>query len=172
MQAVDMGEGGQCFAGVVCADATPLPLLPWSGVKMPEPSRIGSTPASAGAGFGSEGTCLCATAGQRYRGSRYSFWLPGLPKLADSRPDRRLGAERIGLSMDESDQLSRPRSTPPWWLSIPRPATFQCLEAISRGRWAGEGGVLPVLLMAMAGPDGVDNGGVRAGLISMEAQSR
>jgi 5-methyltetrahydrofolate--homocysteine methyltransferase len=43
---------------------------------------------------------------QRYRGSRYSFGYPACPNVADSRQQLEwLQAERIGLTMDESDQL-------------------------------------------------------------------
>jgi 5-methyltetrahydrofolate--homocysteine methyltransferase len=49
---------------------------------------------------------------QRYRGSRYSFGYPACPNVADSRQQLTwLGAERIGLSMDESDQLEPEQST-------------------------------------------------------------
>jgi 5-methyltetrahydrofolate--homocysteine methyltransferase len=49
---------------------------------------------------------------QRYRGSRYSFGYPACPNVADSRQQLAwLGAERIGLSMDESDQLDPEQST-------------------------------------------------------------
>ncbi|MEY4353425.1 MAG: Methionine synthase [Cyanobacteriota bacterium] len=49
---------------------------------------------------------------QRYRGSRYSFGYPACPNVADSRQQLLwLGAERIGLSMDESDQLEPEQST-------------------------------------------------------------
>ena len=49
---------------------------------------------------------------QRYRGSRYSFGYPACPNVADSRQQLVwLGAERIGLSMDESDQLEPEQST-------------------------------------------------------------
>ncbi|MEB3256140.1 MAG: vitamin B12 dependent-methionine synthase activation domain-containing protein, partial [Synechococcaceae cyanobacterium] len=49
---------------------------------------------------------------QRYRGSRYSFGYPACPNVADSRPQLDwLGAERIGLSMDPSDQLEPEQST-------------------------------------------------------------
>ncbi len=49
---------------------------------------------------------------QRYRGSRYSFGYPACPNVADSRPQLDwLGAQRIGLSMDESDQLEPEQST-------------------------------------------------------------
>ncbi len=49
---------------------------------------------------------------QRYRGSRYSFGYPACPNVPDSRQQLRwLGSERIGLSMDESDQLEPEQST-------------------------------------------------------------
>jgi len=49
---------------------------------------------------------------QRYRGSRYSFGYPACPNVADSRQQLTwLGAERIGLTMDESDQLEPEQST-------------------------------------------------------------
>ena len=49
---------------------------------------------------------------QRYRGSRYSFGYPACPNVADSRQQLAwLGAERIGMLMDESDQLEPEQST-------------------------------------------------------------
>ncbi len=49
---------------------------------------------------------------QRYRGSRYSFGYPACPNVADSRPQLHwLGAERIGLTIDDSDQLEPEQST-------------------------------------------------------------
>ena len=49
---------------------------------------------------------------QRYRGSRYSFGYPACPNVADSRQQLDwLEADRIGLSMDASDQLSPEQST-------------------------------------------------------------
>ena len=49
---------------------------------------------------------------QRYRGSRYSFGYPACPNVADSRPQLEwLGADRIGLTMDDSDQLEPEQST-------------------------------------------------------------
>jgi 5-methyltetrahydrofolate--homocysteine methyltransferase len=59
-----------------------------------------------------EPTALRDVLAQRYRGSRYSFGYPACPNVADSRQQLDwLGAERIGLSMDESDQLSPEQST-------------------------------------------------------------
>jgi 5-methyltetrahydrofolate--homocysteine methyltransferase len=49
---------------------------------------------------------------QRYRGSRYSFGYPACPNVADSRQQLAwLQTDRIGLSMDESDQLEPEQST-------------------------------------------------------------
>ena len=49
---------------------------------------------------------------QRYRGSRYSFGYPACPNVADSRQQLAwLDAGRIGLRMDESDQLEPEQST-------------------------------------------------------------
>jgi 5-methyltetrahydrofolate--homocysteine methyltransferase len=49
---------------------------------------------------------------QRYRGSRYSFGYPACPNVGDSRQQLHwLGAERIGLSMDEGEQLHPEQST-------------------------------------------------------------
>jgi 5-methyltetrahydrofolate--homocysteine methyltransferase len=49
---------------------------------------------------------------QRYRGSRYSFGYPACPNVADSRQQLAwLDADRIGLTMDASDQLAPEQST-------------------------------------------------------------
>jgi 5-methyltetrahydrofolate--homocysteine methyltransferase len=49
---------------------------------------------------------------QRYRGSRYSFGYPACPNVADSRQQLDwLEANRIGLTMDASDQLEPEQST-------------------------------------------------------------
>ncbi|MGY2710280.1 5-methyltetrahydrofolate--homocysteine methyltransferase [Thermostichus sp. OS-CIW-39] len=49
---------------------------------------------------------------QGYRGSRYSFGYPACPNIADQRILLELlQAERIGLTMDESDQLDPEQST-------------------------------------------------------------
>ena len=49
---------------------------------------------------------------QRYRGSRYSFGYPACPNVADSRQQLAwLGADRISLTMDASDQLAPEQST-------------------------------------------------------------
>jgi 5-methyltetrahydrofolate--homocysteine methyltransferase len=49
---------------------------------------------------------------QRYRGSRYSFGYPACPNVADSRQQLAwLHTDRIGLTMDASDQLEPEQST-------------------------------------------------------------
>jgi len=49
---------------------------------------------------------------QGYRGSRYSFGYPACPNLADQRPLLRLlGADAIGVSLTEEDQLDPEQST-------------------------------------------------------------
>jgi len=49
---------------------------------------------------------------QRYQGSRYSFGYPACPNVGDSRDQLIwLGADRIGLTMDESEQLHPEQST-------------------------------------------------------------
>jgi 5-methyltetrahydrofolate--homocysteine methyltransferase len=59
-----------------------------------------------------EGLSVRDVLAQRYRGSRYSFGYPACPNVADSRQQLRwLGTQRIGLSMDESDQLEPEQST-------------------------------------------------------------
>jgi 5-methyltetrahydrofolate--homocysteine methyltransferase len=64
-------------------------------------------------GFGEEEPSeLREVLAQRYRGSRYSFGYPACPNVADSRQQLFwLGADRIGLKMDESDQLEPEQST-------------------------------------------------------------
>ncbi len=59
-----------------------------------------------------EPTVLRDVLAQRYRGSRYSFGYPACPNVADSRQQLAwLGTDRIGLTMDESDQLEPEQST-------------------------------------------------------------
>lgn len=49
---------------------------------------------------------------QRYQGSRYSFGYPACPNVADQRQQLALlGTDRIGMSMDESEQLYPEQST-------------------------------------------------------------
>ena len=49
---------------------------------------------------------------QRYQGSRYSFGYPACPNVADQAKQLEiLGTERIGMTMDESEQLYPEEST-------------------------------------------------------------
>ena len=116
MQAVTMGEKASAFAkqlfqadrysdylyfhglGVQMAEA----LAEWTHARI-----------RAELGFAAEEPeALRDVLAQRYRGSRYSFGYPACPNVADSRPQLDwLEADRIGLSMDDSDQLEPEQST-------------------------------------------------------------
>ena len=55
---------------------------------------------------------LEAMLNQGYRGSRYSFGYPACPNLGDQRPLLKLlGADAIGLTLTEEDQLDPEQST-------------------------------------------------------------
>ena len=61
---------------------------------------------------GEEARELEAMLSQGYRGSRYSFGYPACPNLGDQRPLLRLlGADAIGVSLTEEDQLDPEQST-------------------------------------------------------------
>ena len=116
MQAVTMGEKASAFArelfqadrysdylyfhglGVQMAEA----LAEWTHARIRRELGFSADEPSA----------LRDVLAQRYRGSRYSFGYPACPNVADSRPQLDwLGADRIGLSMDDSDQLEPEQST-------------------------------------------------------------
>ncbi|MFN3461479.1 MAG: vitamin B12 dependent-methionine synthase activation domain-containing protein, partial [Oceanibaculum sp.] len=62
---------------------------------------------------------------QEYRGSRYSFGYPACPNLADQRPLLELlGAERIGVSLTDQDQLDPEQSTSAIVLHHPKAKYF------------------------------------------------
>ncbi|MFM7676956.1 MAG: vitamin B12 dependent-methionine synthase activation domain-containing protein, partial [Synechococcus sp.] len=116
MQAVTMGEGATRFAQQLFAGDQYSDYLYFHGlaVQMAEAlaewvhARIRRELGHADP----EGMALREVLAQRYRGSRYSFGYPACPNVADSRPQLEwLGADRIGLSMDESDQLDPEQST-------------------------------------------------------------
>ncbi|MEB3263910.1 MAG: methionine synthase [Synechococcus sp.] len=116
MQAVTMGEGATRFAQELFAGDQYSDYLYFHGlaVQMAEAlaewvhARIRRELGHADP----EGMALRDVLAQRYRGSRYSFGYPACPNVADSRPQLDwLGADRIGLSMDESDQLEPEQST-------------------------------------------------------------
>ena len=49
---------------------------------------------------------------QRYQGSRYSFGYPACPNVADQLQQLKImGTERMGMTMDESEQLYPEQST-------------------------------------------------------------
>ena len=116
MQAVTMGEKATTFAQELFKGDQYSDYLYFHGlgVQMAEAlaewvhARIRSE-----LGFADpEGMPLRDVLAQRYRGSRYSFGYPACPNVADSRQQLAwLGTDRIGLSMDESDQLEPEQST-------------------------------------------------------------
>jgi 5-methyltetrahydrofolate--homocysteine methyltransferase len=116
MQAVTMGETATAFAQALFQGDQYSDYLYFHGlgVQMAEAlaewvhARIRRE-----LGFADpDGMPLRDVLAQRYRGSRYSFGYPACPNVADSRQQLLwLGSERIGLSMDESDQLEPEQST-------------------------------------------------------------
>ncbi|QNI73482.1 methionine synthase [Synechococcus sp. NOUM97013] len=116
MQAVTMGEQASLFAQRLFEADSYSDYLYFHGlaVQMAEAlaewthARIRRECGFADA----QGMPLRDVLAQRYRGSRYSFGYPACPNVSDSRQQLLwLGAERIGLSMDESDQLHPEQST-------------------------------------------------------------
>ena len=116
MQAVTMGEKATRFAQELFQGDQYSDYLYFHGlgVQMAEAlaewvhARI-----RAELGYGDPaGMPLRDVLAQRYRGSRYSFGYPACPNVADSRQQLTwLQTDRIGLSMDESDQLEPEQST-------------------------------------------------------------
>jgi 5-methyltetrahydrofolate--homocysteine methyltransferase len=116
MQAVTMGERATAFAQQLFRDDRYSDYLYFHGlaVQMAEAlAEWAHARIRCELGFGDqEPDNLRDVLAQRYRGSRYSFGYPACPNVADSRPQLAwLGAERIGLTMDESDQLEPEQST-------------------------------------------------------------
>jgi 5-methyltetrahydrofolate--homocysteine methyltransferase len=116
MQAVTMGERATAFAQELFRADQYSDYLYFHGlgVQMAEAlAEWAHARIRRELGFGQEEpTALRDVLAQRYRGSRYSFGYPACPNVADSRPQLAwLGAERIGLTMDESDQLEPEQST-------------------------------------------------------------
>lgn len=116
MQAVTMGETATTFAQSLFKADQYTDYLYFHGlaVQMAEAlaewthARIRQE-----LGFGDQDpSALRDILAQRYRGSRYSFGYPACPNVPDSRQQLAwLGADRIGLTMDESDQLEPEQST-------------------------------------------------------------
>jgi 5-methyltetrahydrofolate--homocysteine methyltransferase len=116
MQAVTMGERATAFARALFQADQYSDYLYFHGLAVQMAEALAEwTHARIRRELGfadQEPTALRDVLAQRYRGSRYSFGYPACPNVADSRPQLDwLGAERIGLSMDESDQLEPEQST-------------------------------------------------------------
>jgi 5-methyltetrahydrofolate--homocysteine methyltransferase len=116
MQAVTMGERASSFAQELFAADQYSDYLYFHGLAVQMAEALAEwTHARIRAELGCAdppGMPLRDVLAQRYRGSRYSFGYPACPNVADSRQQLAwLGAERIGLSMDESDQLHPEQST-------------------------------------------------------------
>ncbi len=116
MQAVTMGERATAFAQQLFAADQYSDYLYFHGLAVQMAEALAEwihARIRRELGFGdSEPEALRDVLAQRYRGSRYSFGYPACPNVADSRQQLQwLGADRIGLSMDESDQLEPEQST-------------------------------------------------------------
>ena len=116
MQAVTMGERATDFARQLFKDDQYTDYLYFHGLAVQLAEALAEwTHARIRRELGfaaDEPTSLRDVLAQRYRGSRYSFGYPACPNVADSRQQLAwLGADRIGLSMDESDQLEPEQST-------------------------------------------------------------
>ena len=116
MQAVTMGEKATAFARELFAADRYSDYLYFHGLAVQMAEALAEwTHARIRRELGfpdPEAMPLRDVLAQRYRGSRYSFGYPACPNVADSRQQLAwLGAERIGLTMDESDQLEPEQST-------------------------------------------------------------
>ncbi|EDY38775.1 methionine synthase [Cyanobium sp. PCC 7001] len=116
MQAVTMGEQATRFAQQLFAADQYTDYLYFHGLAVQMAEALAEWTHARirhELGFGDqEPEALRDVLAQRYRGSRYSFGYPACPNVADSRQQLDwLGAERIGLSMDASDQLEPEQST-------------------------------------------------------------
>jgi len=116
MQAVTMGEVATNFAKELFAADRYTDYLYFHGLAVQMAEALAEwvhARIRLELGFGEEEPSeLREVLAQRYRGSRYSFGYPACPNVADSRQQLFwLGADRIGLKMDESDQLEPEQST-------------------------------------------------------------
>ena len=116
MQAVTMGEKATAFARELFAADRYSDYLYFHGLAVQMAEALAEwTHARIRRELGCpdpESMPLRDVLAQRYRGSRYSFGYPACPNVADSRQQLAwLGADRIGLQMDESDQLEPEQST-------------------------------------------------------------
>ncbi len=116
MQAVTMGEGATSFAQQLFRADRYTDYLYFHGLAVQMAEALAEwTHARVRREMGfaaEEPTALRDVLAQRYRGSRYSFGYPACPNVADSRQQLAwLGTDRIGLTMDDSDQLEPEQST-------------------------------------------------------------
>ncbi len=116
MQAVTMGEEASRFSQTLFAADAYSDYLFFHGLAVQMAEALAEWTHARirrECGFADdEAMALRDVLAQRYRGSRYSFGYPACPNVGDSRQQLEwLDAERIGLSMDESDQLHPEQST-------------------------------------------------------------
>ncbi|MEA5441063.1 methionine synthase [Cyanobium gracile] len=116
MQAVTMGEGATSFAQQLFRADRYTDYLYFHGLAVQMAEALAEwTHARIRRELGfaaDEPTALRDVLAQRYRGSRYSFGYPACPNVADSRQQLTwLDTDRIGLTMDDSDQLEPEQST-------------------------------------------------------------
>ena len=116
MQAVTMGEQASVFAQQLFEADSYSDYLFFHGLAVQMAEALAEwthARVRRECGFADpEGMQLRDVLAQRYRGSRYSFGYPACPNVADSRQQLMwLGADRVGLSMDEGDQLHPEQST-------------------------------------------------------------
>ncbi len=116
MQAVTMGEGASAFAQELFRGDRYSDYLYFHGLAVQMAEALAEwvhARIRRELGFAAEEPAtLREVLAQRYRGSRYSFGYPACPNVADSRQQLLwLGAERIGLTMDEGEQLHPEQST-------------------------------------------------------------
>ncbi|MFN5161257.1 MAG: methionine synthase [Cyanobacteriota bacterium] len=116
MQAVTMGERATAFAQELFRGDQYSDYLYFHGLAVQMAEALAEWTHARirrEMGFGAEEPSqLREVLAQRYRGSRYSFGYPACPNVADSRQQLQwLGGDRIGLTMDESDQLEPEQST-------------------------------------------------------------
>jgi 5-methyltetrahydrofolate--homocysteine methyltransferase len=116
MQAVTMGEQASCFAQQLFAADQYSDYLYFHGLAVQMAEALAEwTHARIRRELGHPDPAameLRDVLAQRYRGSRYSFGYPACPNVGDSRQQLSwLGAEQIGLTMDDSEQLHPEQST-------------------------------------------------------------
>ena len=116
MQAVTMGEGATSFAQELFRADRYSDYLYFHGLAVQMAEALAEwTHARIRREMGfaaEEPAALREVLAQRYRGSRFSFGYPACPNVPDSRQQLAwLGTDRIGLTMDESDQLEPEQST-------------------------------------------------------------